>query len=208
MTNRINQEQRNALILDRARRLFSELGYPEVSLKLVASRCGLSRTVIYRHYKSKRELFDSVISNIAADLGHKFLNEVARHPELSCSEKLRMVMLDVLGVMTDNIGLLDAITEYLIDQRRQGESVGRRVRRHTLALRRTLTDLVREGMGKGEFQPVQCNLVGDILFGQLESAALQLAVTQTANIETIRSTIDMSLYCLRLNSPQDRAGEA
>ena len=199
MGNRINQEQRNALILDRARRLFSELGYPEVSLKLAASRCGLSRTVIYRHYKSKRELFDSVITGIAADLGRKFRAEVNLHPELSCAGKIQMVMMDVLDVMADNIGLLDAITEYLIDQRRQGESVARRVRRHTLALRRTLVDLVREGIDRGEFRNVQCNLVGDIFFGQLESAALQLAVTQTANIETIKSTIAMSLYCLKLN---------
>ena len=199
MATRINQEQRNALILERARRLFSELGYPEVSLKLVASRCGLSRTVIYRHYKSKRELFDSVITGIAADLGVKFREEVQLHPELSCAEKIRMVMLDVLDVMANNIGLLDAITEYLIDQRRQGESVSRRVRRHTLALRRTIVDLVREGVEKGEFRDVQCNLVGEIFFGQLESAALQLAVTQTANIETIKSTIAMSLYCLEKN---------
>ena len=64
-------------------------------------------------------------------------------------------------------------------------------------LRRTLADLVREGKHSGEFQPVNCNMVGDILFQHLEAAALESVVTQTADMEQIKSNIDLVLYCLK-----------
>ena len=196
MKKRVDSAQRNALILERARVLFSDLGYPEVTLKLIARRCGVNRTAIYRYYKSKREIFDNVIVDIASKLGAEFRSYVVEHPELKASEKIRLVMRRVLEIMEQNIGLLDAITEYLIDQRRQGESVTRRVHRHTVGLRHTLVQLVREGMDSGEFRQMNCTLVGDILFSQIEAVALQMAVTQTANIETIKSSIDVTLACL------------
>lgn len=197
MRPRIDQNQRNALILERSRALFSELGYPEVTLKLVAKRCGLSRTALYRHFKSKRELFDSVVIDLAYQLSVEFKNYIAGNPGLKASEKIRMVMHRVIELMGNNIGLLDAITEYLIDQQRQGESVTRRVRRHTIAIRYALIRLVREGVATGEFREAPCNLVGEMLFAQLEAAALQIAVTETINIETLKKSIDLFILCLQ-----------
>ncbi len=197
MRKRIDQSKRNDLILDRACVLFSELGYPEVTLKLIARRCGLNRTAIYRYYKSKREIFDAVIVRIAIQLGADFRRYINENPELSASAKLCVVIQKVMDIMTTNIGLLDAITEYLIDQRRQGESVTRRVRRHTVLLRHTLVQLIREGVENGEFQQVNCNLVGDILFGQLEALALKLAVTQTYTPDTCKGWVEVTLACLR-----------
>lgn len=204
MRRRINHEKRNELILERACQLFSELGYPEVTLKLVAKRCGINRTALYRFYNSKRALFDQVIVDLSAKLGREFNDYIKAQPDLTASEKIRMVMHRVLEIMKDNIGLIEAITEYLIDQRRQGESVTRRVHRHTVGLRHLLVKLVREGVSRGEFMDVQCRQVGDILFSQLEAAALQLAITQTANIDTLKGAIDLSLICMKKNDrPQE-----
>ena len=185
------------MILERSRALFSELGYPEVSLKLVAKRCGLSRTALYRYFKSKRELFDKVVIDLAFQLSQEFKSYIAAHPNLKASEKIRLVMFRVIEIMCNNFGLLDAITEYLIEQQRQGESVAHRVRRHTVGLRHSLIKLIREGVADGEFKHVPCNLVGDMLFAQLEAAALQIAVTETVNMETLKKSIDISLQCLQ-----------
>lgn len=193
----VNHIQRNRLILSRARSLFSELGYSEVTLHQLARHCGLSRTVIYRYYHSKREIFDEVISSIAVEIGAEFRAFVEAHPELTAADKLLQFTGQVLDIMHSNLGLLSAITEYLIDQQRNGENVQHRVKRHTVMLRRTLVDLVREGVDSGEFQNVSCNMVGDILFQHLEAAALESVVTQTANVEQIKSNIDLVLYCLK-----------
>lgn len=197
MRPRIDQNQRNALILERSRALFSELGYPEVTLKLVAKRCGLSRTALYRYCKSKRELFDNVVIDLAHQLSIEIKTYIATHPDLKASDKIRLVMHRVIELMGENIGLLDAITEYLIDQQRQGESVTRRVRRHTVAIRHALIQLVREGVSSGEFRDAPCHLVGEMLFAQLEAAALQIAVTETVNIDTLKKSIDLFILCLQ-----------
>ncbi len=193
----IDHVQRNKLILLRARALFSELGYSDVTLHQLARHCGLSRTVIYRYYHSKREVFDEVISSIAMEIGNEFRAFVAAHPELTTTDKLLQFTGQVLDLMQNNLGLLSAITEYLIDQQKNGENVQHRVKRHTVELRHTLAKLVREGMDAGEFQHVNCNMVGDILFQHLEAAALESVVTQTADIEQIKRNIDLVLYCLR-----------
>ena len=193
----VNHIQRNRLILSRARSLFSELGYSEVTLHQLARHCGLSRTVIYRYYHSKREIFDEVISSIAVEIGAEFRAFVESHPELTATAKLLKFTGQVLDIMRKNIGLLSAITEYLIDQQRNGENVQHRVKRHTVMLRRTLVDLVREGVDSGEFQNVSCNMVGDILFQLLEAIALETVVMQTADFERIKHNIDLVLYCLK-----------
>ena len=193
----INHVQRNKLILTRARALFSELGYSDVTLQQLARHCGLSRTVIYRYYHSKREVFDDVISSIAIEIGTEFRAFVEAHPELTATDKLLQFTGQVLDIMQSNLGLLSTVTEYLIDQQRNGENVRHRVQRHTIMLRRTLADLVREGRHSGEFQPVNCNMVGEILFQHLEAAALENVVTQTANTEQFKRNIDLVLYCLK-----------
>ena len=193
----IDHVQRNKLILSRARSLFSELGYSEVTLHQLARRCGLSRTVIYRYYHNKREVFDDVISSIAIEIGTEFRAFVEAHPALTATDKLLKFTGQVLDIMQSNLGLLSAITEYLIDQQRNGENVQHRVERHTIMLRRTLADLVREGEHSGEFQRVNCNIVGDVLFQHLEAAALESVVTQTADMEQIKRNINLVLYSLK-----------
>ena len=197
MKRSVNHAQRNRLILAGARALFSKFGYSEVTLHQLARHCGLSRTVIYHYYHSKREVFDEVISSIAVEIGAEFRAFVESHPELTVTAKLLQFTGQVLDIMRGNIGLLSAITEYLIKQQRNGENVQRRVRRHTVMLRRTLVDLVREGVDSGEFQNVSCNMVGDVLFQLLEAIALEAVVMQTANYERIRHNIDLVLYCLK-----------
>ncbi|MBR4125343.1 MAG: hypothetical protein IKR13_03990, partial [Victivallales bacterium] len=117
--------------------------------------------------------------------------------ELTATDKLLQFTGQVLDIMQSNLGLLSEVTEYLIDQQRNGENVRHRVQRHTIMLRRTLADLVREGRHSGEFQPVNCNMVGEILFQHLEAAALENVVTQTANTEQFKRNIDLVLYCLK-----------
>ena len=199
----IDHVQRNKLILKRARALFSELGYSDVTLQQLARHCGISRTVIYRYYHSKREIFDDVISSIAVETGLEFRAFVEAHPELTATDKLRQFTGQVLDILHSNLGLLSAITEYLIDQQKNGENVKHRVQRHTIMLRRTLAELVREGKTSGEFQPVNCNMVASILFQQLEAAALENVVTQTASLDQIKQNIDLVLYCLKTRFRED-----
>ena len=77
----VDHKQRIDLILQNAQELFSELGYQQVTLKLLAKRCHLSRTVLYRYYKSKRNVFEAVLFHIADFIGKEFMQYVQEHKE-------------------------------------------------------------------------------------------------------------------------------
>ncbi len=44
-----------------ALRVFSRLGYEGSSVNDIAAELGLSKTAMYKHFKNKREVFDSIL---------------------------------------------------------------------------------------------------------------------------------------------------
>lgn len=51
-------------ILKTALRLFSTDGYRAVSMSAIAAGLGITKGALYRHYKSKRDIFDSIIARM------------------------------------------------------------------------------------------------------------------------------------------------
>lgn len=52
-------------ILSESLRLFSENGYDAVSVAEIASAVGIKAPSLYRHYKSKRDIFDSILKKMS-----------------------------------------------------------------------------------------------------------------------------------------------
>lgn len=48
-------------IIDEALRLFSEKGYGEVSVSMIADAVGIKPPSLYKHFGSKKEIFDSIL---------------------------------------------------------------------------------------------------------------------------------------------------
>ncbi len=52
------------LILITALRLFAMNGYEAVSVSMIASEIGMVKSALYKHYKSKRDIFDSILKRM------------------------------------------------------------------------------------------------------------------------------------------------
>lgn len=52
-------------ILSESLRLFSEKGYDAVSVAEIASAVGIKAPSLYKHYKSKRDIFDSILKKMS-----------------------------------------------------------------------------------------------------------------------------------------------
>ncbi len=48
--------------------LFSEFGYENVSLIRIADEAGIARTIIYRYFRSKREVMDAAILFVTSEV--------------------------------------------------------------------------------------------------------------------------------------------
>ena len=61
----MKQEDTKQRILSESLRLFSENGYDAVSVAEIASAVGIKAPSLYKHYKSKRDIFDSILKKMS-----------------------------------------------------------------------------------------------------------------------------------------------
>ncbi len=61
----MKQEDTKQKILSESLRLFSEKGYDAVSVAEIASAVGIKAPSLYKHYKSKRDIFDSILKKMS-----------------------------------------------------------------------------------------------------------------------------------------------
>ncbi len=64
---RLPAAERRALIVAAALKEFSALGYERASLGTIAENAGITRTVLYGHFPSKRALFAALLEDVHAD---------------------------------------------------------------------------------------------------------------------------------------------
>jgi AcrR family transcriptional regulator len=66
--HRLSSQQRRAVILDSAVRVFAERGYHAASIAQIARMAGITKPVIYHHFASKQELHGAVFEHYATEL--------------------------------------------------------------------------------------------------------------------------------------------
>jgi AcrR family transcriptional regulator len=65
---RLKAEQRRESILRAANSVFGQRGYEHVRIDDVASAAGISKALIYEHFRSKQELYSELMNRAAIDL--------------------------------------------------------------------------------------------------------------------------------------------
>jgi AcrR family transcriptional regulator len=68
LRHRLSSQQRRAVILDSAARVFAERGYHAASISEIARMAGITKPVIYHHVASKHELHSAVFEHYATEL--------------------------------------------------------------------------------------------------------------------------------------------
>jgi len=66
--SRLTAEQRRGAILASAKRVFGQAGYHEATTRDIAAAAGVSEALLYQHFPGKRQLFEELIREGAADL--------------------------------------------------------------------------------------------------------------------------------------------
>src|SRR5436305_1114119 len=66
--SRLSAERRREAILEAAKRVFGQAGYHEATTRDIAAAAGVSEALLYQHFPGKRQLFEAVMGEAAADL--------------------------------------------------------------------------------------------------------------------------------------------
>ena len=170
-------------------KLFARKGYNDVTFQDLADTSGVARTILYRYFKNKRQIFDAAILMALQRVVQKH-TEIMR-AKLPASVRLRQICTAVTATLFDNREFLAVIIDFVMAMKRGNHDMTRRIMTFTIGLKRVLHTLIVGGIHHGEFRAnANPDTYTDILYAQFESAVLRLTVSGDAAMTDVVNRID------------------
>ena len=189
----VDHHARKRDIIVNAIQLFARQGYNDVTFQDLADSSGIARTILYRYFKNKRQIFDAAIFQALDRVVQKH-TEIMR-AKLPSSVRLRQICTAVTGTLFDNREFLAVIIDYVMAMKRANHDMTRRIMTFTIGLKRVLHTLLVGGIHHGEFRAdANPDIYTDLFYAQFESAVLRLTVTGDASVTDLNNRID-ELLC-------------
>jgi len=175
MAKKVDHEERKREIAEKAVRLFSKVGYDNVSLIMIAAATGISRTVLYRYFCDKREILDAAILTVTGQIERRCTEILAGRA--SVPEKLEGVCRIVVEVMFENKEFLTAVFDFVVGMVRTGADMTTSIRDFTTGTRNALNRLIDYGIRRGDLPNVlQVHRTADAIYAEFESCALRIVI--------------------------------
>ncbi len=140
----IDHQARKNAIVAKAIRLFAQEGYKDVTFQSLASRCGVARTVLYRYFRDKRQIFASAVSALVGRVAAKH-SEIVRS-ESTAAMRLSRICAAVTATLFDNREFLAVIIDFVMAMKRGKHDMTRRIMTFTIGLKRILHTLLVGGI--------------------------------------------------------------
>jgi AcrR family transcriptional regulator len=77
---RLDRDRRRLTLLDAAAGAFADRGFQATSMEEIASRAGVTRLIVYRHFDSKEDLYRSVLDRAVTELSVAVRGEIEDGP--------------------------------------------------------------------------------------------------------------------------------
>lgn len=136
-------------ILDEALTLFSQNGYDGTSVEQIAEKVGIKAPSLYKHFKGKEDILNSIIDNAEARYEESFGSEkhIGRLPE-SKESFVRVTMEKISFTMHDP--MIRKIRKFLVQEQFRSERLAKITTRHQLdGLQGMYTKIIEGMMSKG-----------------------------------------------------------
>ncbi len=192
MTVLVDHTQRRNLILERAFELFAEEGFAGVTYQKIATRCGISRTSIYKYFKDKDQIFIYAIKR-STDKISAIAKKVVERSDLTSAEKLRRILRLTVKMLYENRVFLSVVLDYLTSLKTSGADVRRKARSRTFGFKFLLTRLVGDAIKEKLFRPGDPSVIASRLYCILEAYVLNLTVTDSMGRNECLAIIDSCL---------------
>lgn len=185
MSHKVNPAERRRDIAQKAMRLFSKVGFDNVSLVMIAAATGISRTVLYRYFCSKREILEAAIGTVTGEVERRCRDIVASR--LPAPVRLERVCHAVVDIMFDNRDFAIAVFDYVLGQVRQGGDMTRVIDEYTRGTREAMRRLVECGKRRGELPSMLiAERITDAIYAEFESSAMRLVLSTETGPEAAR----------------------
>lgn len=175
MARKVNHTERKREVALKALHLFSQVGYENVTLIMIAAATGVSRTVLYRYFDSKRDVMDAAIATVLDEIETASVRIVLeRESALVKVERICHVVADVMFARRE---FVIAIFDFVLGMVRAGSDMSARIRAYTSGTRRVLIRLVEQVRRNGNLADTLLpDRVVDAIYAEFESCALRIAL--------------------------------
>lgn len=188
MAKKVDHEERKREIAERAVRLFSKVGYDNVSLIMIAAATGISRTVLYRYFCDKREILDAAILTVTGQIETRCTGILATRDTVPV--KLLGLCNTVVEVMFANKEFLVAVFDFVVGMVRSGANMTPSIAAFTKGTRDALNRLIRHGIRRGELPSVlDVHRTADAIYAEFESCALRIVIGTESDAKAAKQRI-------------------
>ncbi len=156
-------------IFETSMKLFAEKGYDATSIEEITATVGVAKGTLYYHFSSKEEIF-----NFLVEEGMKLLKnsiEIKTSKFESSIDKLKAIILIELKV----IAKYENIITIILSQFWGYESRNVACKSYVLDYIRTVKDIIKEGMEKGEIPQGNAAVLASTIFGLTSSSLVYKA---------------------------------
>ena len=188
MAKKVDHEQRKREITEKALRLFSQVGYDNVSLIMIAAASGVSRTVLYRYFCSKREVMDASIQQVVDIIEDRCTKIMASRG--NASEKLIGICHAVIEEMFAHREFVIAVFDFVVGMVRAGADMNKGISEYTAGTRNAIRMLIAHGKKAGEFPEILLDdRTSDAIYAEFESCAMRIVLNTERNADAAKVRI-------------------
>lgn len=141
----MKRDERREQLLDTAASLFAERGYSGATTALLADAAGVTEPIIYRHFKSKKDLFIALIQRTGEQTIQTWKAQLADAPD--AAERLRRLIGANPMVMDQGRGVYRVIVQAMTETSER--EIHAALQEHIVALHRFLAEQVVEAQAMG-----------------------------------------------------------
>jgi AcrR family transcriptional regulator len=195
MSQQVEHEKRKKTILKKAMDVFYAEGYANTTFQKISDRCGISRPILYLYFPNKKAIFRGGIMLILREVEARFKVTIA-DSSLKSGQKLLAISTVLVDRFMEERGLFNVLLEYFGIMRAKGQIPRTKVLHMTAGARHLYTQLIREGIKRGELRECDPRQIYQALFSLFEAATLRLAILGEENVDDVKVAISLVVHAL------------
>ena len=150
-------------ILAQAADLFVLRGYDATSMRDIAERAGVSKSLLYHHFTDKYQIFSQIAASSGIGLNESVAEAIAGGT--TATEKLRLFMVTTAAFFEENRLSWIAASQEFWSSNEARMSLKVKLRRDSFE--RMLRTILEDGVASGEFQIADVRLAGRLILSSL-----------------------------------------
>lgn len=171
MKQKERREKTVEAALGAAFHVIAEHGISGATTQLIAVKAGISKPLLHYHFKTKEAVLDAVLDRVLDRLLEIPMENFNK--KFSPYEEIKSIFVRYRRTITGEPALLVVFFDFWVRGMKKPEIRKKIVQRFD-GFRGYISQLVKDGVDKGEFTPEKSHMVPPLMLSLLEGASLQL----------------------------------